>query len=172
MRGTGIGLTLGLGIAFVACGGGDMPGHVEISGKTPTEAAAIAAQAVCAHDARCGRVVISCSGGGGAGANGSGAAPTMTCTGTIQPVSRDDCYADASGDIAELLTCAAPTAEQVDTLETCFDALVAEPCVSQAEADAWARAAEMGAPPPEMEVPPGCALIANPPATCQSPPPR
>jgi hypothetical protein len=96
----------------------------------------------------------------------------MTCTGTIQPISRDDCQVDVSEDIAELLTCAAPTAEQVDTLETCFDTLAAEPCVTQAEADSWARAAEMGVSPPEMEVPPACALIANPPATCQGPPTR
>ncbi len=170
MRATWIGL--GLGIAVVACGGSNTPAHVEISGKTPSEAAAIAAQAVCAHDAHCGRVVITCSGGGSAGGSGSDAGPTMTCTGTIQPTSRDDCYADASEDIAQLLTCAAPTAEQVDTLETCFDTLAAEPCVTQAEADERARAAEMGISPPTMEVPPACDLIANPPATCQSPPPR
>jgi hypothetical protein len=82
MRATWIGL--GLGIAFVACGGSNKPAHVEISGKTPSEASAIAAQAVCAHDARCGRVVITCSGGGSAG--GNDAAATMTCTGTIQPI--------------------------------------------------------------------------------------
>ena len=170
MRATWIGL--GLGVAFVACGSSNKPAHVEISGKTPSEAAAIAAQAVCAHDARCGRVVVTCSGGGSAGGNGSAAAPTTTCTGTIQPTSRDDCYADATQGIAELLTCAAPSAEQVDTLEICFETLAAEPCVTQAEADARARAAEMGVLPPKPEVPPACDLIANPPATCQSPPPR
>jgi hypothetical protein len=170
MRVTWVGL--GLAITFVACGGSNKPAHVEISGKTPSEAAAIAAQAVCAHDARCGRVVITCSGGGSAGGNGSAAAPTTTCTGTIQPTSGNDCYADVSPDIAELLTCAAPSAEQVDTLEICFDTLAAEPCVTQAEADERARVAEMGVSPPKMEVPPACDLIANPPATCQSPPPR
>ena len=162
----------GMGVVFMACGGSDGPAHVEISGKTPTEAAAIAAEAVCAHDARCGHVVITCMGSGTAGGSGSDAAPTMTCMGTIEKPSRDDCYADASGDLAELLTCAAPTAEQLDVLETCFDMMAALPCVTQAEADERARAAEMGVSPPAEEIPAACALIAEPPPACQGPPPR
>jgi hypothetical protein len=161
----------GLAVAFIACGSSG-PSHVEISGKTPTEAAAIAAQAICAHDAHCGHVTITCMGGGTAGGSGSDAGPTMTCVGTIETVSRDDCTADASGDLAELLTCAAPTTEQTDMLETCFDMLAARPCVTQAEADERARAAETGVSPPAEELPAACALIAEPPPACGGPPPR
>ena len=168
MRATWIGL--GMGIVFMACGDTSGPTHVELSGKTPTEGAAIAAQAVCAHDARCGRVSISCEGSGAAGGNGGTA--STTCVGTIRPVSRDDCYADANEDIAQLLTCAAPTADQIDMLETCFDMLASVPCVTQAEADERARAAEMGVSPPGKEVPAACALLAEPPPGCQGPPSR
>jgi hypothetical protein len=170
MRAPWIGL--GMGIVSVACGGSGGPAHIEISGKTPAEAAAIAAQAVCAHDARCGRVSITCTGTGTAGGSSSDAAPTMTCLGTIQGISRDDCYTDANEDIAELLTCAAPTPAQIDTLETCFDMLASVPCVTQAEADERARAAEMGISPPAKEVPAACALLAEPPPGCQGPPSR
>ena len=157
----------GMGIVFVACGGSGGPTHVEISGQTPTAAAAIAAKAVCTRDARCGHVVVTCSGGGAAGSSGSdGGAPTVNCMATIEPIAYDDCYADASGDIAGLLTCAAPTAEQTDTLEMCFDMLAARACVTQADADALARQSEAGNSPPPEDVPAACALLAEPPPGC------
>ena len=56
----------GMGIVFVACGSSGGPTHVEISGQTPTAAAAIAAKAVCTRDARCGHVTVTCNGGGAA----------------------------------------------------------------------------------------------------------
>ena len=163
-------LGFGMGVVFLACGSSNGPSHVEISGKTPTEAAAIAAQAICSHEARCGHVVVTCMGGGTAGGSGSDAAPpSVSCMGTIEKPSRDDCYADASGDLAELLTCAAPTAEQTETLETCFDTLASEPCVTQAEADERARASEMGIEPPPDEGPAACALLKEPPPACGTP---
>jgi hypothetical protein len=165
MRASGIGI--GIGIAFLACGGNSGPVHVELSGKTPAEAAALAARAVCLREARCGQPSIACMGGGAAGGSGSDAsAPTMSCVATIRPVAYDDCYADASTDIAELLTCAAPTAEQIDVLEICFDMLAARRCITQAEADALARASETGTSPPADELPAACALLMNPPASC------
>ena len=157
---------LGLVFALLGCGGSSGPGHVEISGKSPAEAAAIAARSVCTHDARCGRPSITCMGSGSAGGSGSDAAATMTCTATINPVPYDDCYADASADIEHLLTCAAPTPEQVDTLETCFDMLAAKKCLTQAEADAQARAAEMGTSPPPQDLPAACSLLTMPPSGC------
>jgi hypothetical protein len=159
-------LGIGLGVAVAACSGGG-PTHVEISGKSPDEGAATAARAICARDARCGRPVVTCSGGGSAGSSGSdGSAPTMTCVGTIAPVSYDDCYADASGDIAEVLTCGSFTTEQIDTLEMCFDMVSAQPCVTQAEVDARARDSEMGISPPPEVLPAACALFMNPPTNC------
>ena len=166
MRAAWIGL--GLGIAFVACGGGGSgPTHVEISGKAPSEAAAVAARAVCTRDARCGHLSIACMGGGAAGGSGSDASPpTSSCVATIAPVAYDGCYADASADIAHLLTCAAPTAEQIDMLELCFDTLAAAPCTTQEQADALARASEAGTSPPPDERPAACALLQNPPTGC------
>jgi hypothetical protein len=155
-----------MGIVFVACSGGG-PTHVEISGKSPDEAAAVAARAICGHDARCGRVVVTCSGGGSAGSSGSdGSAPTVTCVGTIEPVPYNDCYADASEDIAEVLTCGSFTTEQIDTLEMCFDMVAAQPCTTQAEADARAHDSEMGISPQPDVLPAACALFMNPPSNC------
>jgi hypothetical protein len=162
MRAVGI----GIGIAFLACGGSG-PQHVEISGQTPTEAAALAARSVCLRLARCGNPSIVCTGGGAAGGSGSDAsAPTVSCVATIGPVAYDDCYADASSDIAQLLTCAMPSAEQIDVLEICFDMLTARRCITQAEADALARARETGSSPPADELPAACALLMDPPASC------
>lgn len=156
---------LGLAITLLGCGSSG-PGHVEISGKSPAEAAAIAARSVCTHDARCGHPSITCMGGGSAGGSGSDAAPTMTCTATINPVPYDECYADASADLERLLTCTALSADQINTLETCFDMLAARACVTQAEADAQARAAEMGISPTPDVLPAACAFLAMPPPSC------
>ena len=129
----------GMGIVFVACGGGSGgPTHVASSGQTPAAAAAVAARAVCTRDARCGHVSVSCIGGGAAGGSGSDAgAPTVSCVGMIKPIAYADCYADASGDIAELLTCAAPTAEQIDMLEMCFDMLARAPASRRRRPTRW-----------------------------------
>jgi hypothetical protein len=84
----------------------------------------------------------------------------------------DDCLDDASDDIAELFACPLSPA-QVDMLELCFDTLATAKCVTQAEADARARASEIGAVP--TDVPPAaCALLFDPPAGCPpgSPPRR
>jgi hypothetical protein len=166
MRAAWIGL--GLGVALVACGGGNGGAtHVEISGKTPTEAAAIAARAVCMRDARCGHPSITCMGGGAAGGSGSDASPpTTSCVATIAPVAYDRCYTDASGDIATLLSCAALTAEQIDMLEICFDTLAATACITQEQADAQARASEAGTSPPPNDLPAACALLEHPPTGC------
>jgi hypothetical protein len=90
----------------------------------------------------------------------------MTCTATINPVPYSDCFAEARADIEHLLTCAALTPEQVDTLETCFDMMTAKKCVTQAEADAQARAAEMGTPPPPQDLSAACSLLTMPPPGC------
>jgi hypothetical protein len=141
-------------------------GHIEISGKTPGEGAAIAARAVCTRDASCGRVSIACMGGGSAGGSGSDAGFTMMCTATIQPINYSDCYADAAGDIQKLLSCPALTPQQVNELEVCFDMLAALKCMTQAEADAQARASAAGAAPPPTTRPPECELLVRPPAGC------
>jgi hypothetical protein len=57
---------------------------------------------------------------------------------TFEPVAFDRCFDEANVDIARLLACPALTAADVDTLETCFDAIDALKCGTQAEADARA----------------------------------
>ena len=106
-------------------------------------------------------------GGGTAGGSGSDASPpTQSCMGMINPIAYADCYADASGDIAQLLTCAAPTAEQIGHAGDCFDTLAARACITQEEADALARASEAGNSPPPNELPAACALLMDPPTGC------
>jgi hypothetical protein len=164
--------TLGLGLLLVSCGGGTAaPAHVEISGKVPAEAGQIAGSAVCMHESQCGAVTIAGAGGGAAGGSGSDAGFTSTCTGTIAPIPYAKCLNEASADITRLLGCPALTPADVDTLEVCFDTLVAETCVTQAEADAMARAAESGTDPPQPDLPAACALLRQPPAGCPGPAP-
>ncbi|HMC93966.1 MAG TPA: hypothetical protein VKO16_04265 [Polyangia bacterium] len=157
---------IALGIGMVTCGGGGAP-HVEISGKSPADGAALAASAVCMHEVRCGEVSITCEGGGGGGSDGG--TSTTTCTATIGPVVYADCYANASSDIETLLSCPALTADQVNTLDVCFDTLDAQACVTQAEADAQAHAAAEGTSPPSDALPVSCALLSTPPPGCSAP---
>jgi hypothetical protein len=161
-------LGMGLAAAFVACGGVSSPTHVELSGRTPAEAGALVAQSFCTHESRCGHVSFTCSTGGGAGSTGGTPSPTA-CTATIAYLPYDDCHAQVSTDVTQLLTCAMPTPAQVDTLEQCFDALAARPCVTQAEADAMARAIEATGTTPPDDVPASCALITDPPPGCPAP---
>jgi hypothetical protein len=160
---------LGLCIAVLSCGGNNSGGgHVEISGKSPAEAGAIVAQALCSHEAQCGSVSIVCMGGGSAGTSGSDASatPTFGCKGVIAPVVYDDCFTATSAAIAKLLACAMLTPDQMNTLGTCFDMLDAQPCTTQAEADAQAAATTSGSPPVHLQLPADCAVITSPPAGC------
>jgi hypothetical protein len=109
--------------------------------------------------------------GGAAGGSGSNApATSTTCSATFQAEDFNKCFDDAAADIAQLLSCSEITAADVDTLETCFDALDAQKCETQAEANARAKAAEAGNSTPQPEVPAACALLTNPPAGCGFPP--
>ncbi|HVX95171.1 MAG TPA: hypothetical protein VHK47_09705 [Polyangia bacterium] len=163
---------VGVVATLLSCGGGGGSGHVELSGKTPGEGAALAAGAVCRRQVQCGDVSILCMAGGAAGGSGSDAsAASQTCTASITPVIYDDCFADAEPDIEKLLACTALTPADRDTLEGCFDALAAEPCVTQADADERARRLAMGVQPTPAEPPAACDLIEHPPAGCAGAPP-
>jgi hypothetical protein len=129
-------------------------GHIEISDKTPQQGAAAVASAVCGHAASCGDPFLECGGGTGG---------TTTCTGGIRPVNGAECSGDAQGDLEELLSCPSLTAAQKDTMELCFDALVARPCLTQADVDALARRAETS---PDVAAnpfprPPECAFLSE-----------
>lgn len=167
---------LGLCLAVISCGGGGV-GHVEISGKSPAEAGSIVAHALCTHEAQCGNVTINCAGGGSAGGSGSNggtgsdasAGPTFSCTGNISPVVYADCFGKTSPEISRLLTCAMLTADQTNTLETCFDMIDSQACTTQAEADAQAKASGSGASggaPAGQALPAACAVVMNLPLNC------
>jgi hypothetical protein len=166
------GVVILLVFGTVACGGGSQA-PVEISGMTPQAGAAVAAKAVCTHMAQCGGYSVTCMSGGAAGGSGSGApAPSTTCMAVFKPGDFNGCFDDASADIEKLLACSSLTAADVDTLETCFNELDAQPCETQAEADARAQAAATGNSTPQPEIPAACALLMNPPASCGFPPKR
>ena len=163
----GVTIAGALCVVVNSCGGGnDGPAHVEISGKTPGEGAAVVARAVCVREARCGRASITCSGSGSAGGSGSDAGTTFTCAAMIRPVVYDDCFKDVGGDLTELLACPALTPADIDTLEICVDALIAPKCETQAEADARARASEAGMGPTRPAMPAACAILTQPPPGC------
>jgi hypothetical protein len=116
-------------------------------------------------------------GGGSAGVSGSdggsgsdpSAGPTFSCMGIISPVGYADCFSKTSPEIAKLLTCAMLTADQTNTLETCFDMLDAQACTTQAEADAQAKASASGASggaPAGHALPAACAVLMNLPPNC------
>jgi hypothetical protein len=134
---------------LAACGGGS--GRVELSGKSPADGSAQAADAICRQVAACGEAHIICVGG----------SPGVTdCTATITPVDHTSCYADVRPDIEQLLTCPDLTPPLIDVIELCVNALARQPCLTQAEADALAARFEAGE---DVSLnPPECAAVNDP----------
>jgi hypothetical protein len=161
-------IVAGISLGLLACSDGSGgASHVEISGKTPAEGATIAANAVCMHEARCGSLTIACTSGGAAGGAGSNTgAVATTCTGTIDTVDFGKCMSDGVTALTKLLSCPSITPDQVNQLETCFDMLDAQPCVTQAEADAEAKVAATGGQIGRPNLPAACDLLQHPPAGC------
>ncbi|MEO5768446.1 MAG: hypothetical protein ABIS92_08850 [Polyangia bacterium] len=127
-------------VLMSSCGGNDEGNRVDISGRSPGVAATLSAEAICQTAAKCGAVRVSCS---GSGSTTGGADPT-TCTGSIDPVSYDECYADAKPDLEKDLGCRAFTPDEEAIIEDCINALASASCATQAEADEDARRAQMG----------------------------
>ena len=83
----------------------------------------------------------------------------MQCSATIVHSDYEGCFKDAQPDLEHLLACAASTAESVEVIENCVDALANQECVTQTEADEGARAAEMNISRPPNPDPPECDFL-------------
>jgi len=154
------GSVMALAIASSAgsCGGSSASPAVTLTGKSPSEAAQDAATAICDRNARCGIVDISCTGGTDA---------ATQCSASIDHPDTASCVAQEQASLDKLLSCTALTASERDSVQQCVDALVAQPCVSQAEADALAMLAQEGmALPPDLP-PTACAPLEQPIPGCQ-----
>jgi len=120
-------------VIFAACGGGE---SVDIVGKSPEAQADDIAAAVCSYEADCGDVDIDCT---------YNQSTMMTdCTGTIDKVTYDACYAEERPEIlADLAQCNF-TAAQEQQIEDCINARLDQSCVTQAELDAFVVKLEAG----------------------------
>lgn len=117
----------------LGCGGGS--GGASIIGAEPAEQAEEIASVLCEWEDECGNVTISCS-----------FMNNMTdCTGTIEQVTFDQCYAETHPDFLALFqTCPDLTVDQERTIQTCFNSVAGESCISQAELDAYVAKLEAG----------------------------
>lgn len=131
MRANLLGLCLVL-VGSTACGGGDTT--IELGDKTPEVASAEIADALCDEVAACGEVSVDCM----------STETGLDCTGTIEAADYDACYAELQPDIqSDLAGCDLTEAEKT-TVETCLNALLARPCVTQSELDTYVAAVEAG----------------------------
>lgn len=134
---------LGAWLFAAGCGGGS--GGVSIVGAEPAEQADEIADAICEREAECGSASISCT-----------VSNNMTdCTGMIEPVSYDECYAEERPDILEDLENCNLTEAQETTIQTCINKLLGRSCITQAQLDAFVAEIEagneeatLGGPPP------------------------
>lgn len=118
---------------------------MSIVGQEPEAQAEEIADAICDREAECGNASISCT-----------VSNNMTdCTGMIEPVAYDECYAEEQPDILEDLQNCNLTEAQEQTIQTCINKRLAEPCITQAQLDAFVAEVEagnedatLGSPPP------------------------
>lgn len=141
----------------VSCGGSS-ESTATLTGKSPSEASQEAATAICNRNAKCGIVDISCTGGTDA---------ATQCSASIDHPDAKTCVAQEQPSLEKLLSCAALTASEVETIQQCVDALVAQPCVTQAEAESLALTAQEGMALPPNLPPAVCASLEQPIAGCQ-----
>ena len=113
----------------------------------------LAAEAICHREVACGEVEISCSGG---------TSVATQCSATIVYPEVAGCVSDVERSMVRLLSCPTIAPQQVNMIELCVDALAAQACVTQAQADAVAQAAEMNVPLPASPQPPECEFLATP----------
>ncbi|HUH05585.1 MAG TPA: hypothetical protein VML75_26505 [Kofleriaceae bacterium] len=119
-------------VGSTACGGGGTT--IELGDKTPEVASAEIADAICDEQVECGEIDIECM----------STEAGLDCTGTIEPVDYNACYAELQPDIqSDLAACDLTDAEKT-TVEDCLNALLARPCITQSELDAYVAAIEAG----------------------------
>ena len=150
--------TIALALFTTACGGGS---SVDLVGKSDQQKADEVASAVCEQSAECGNVSIDCT----SDQNGN-----LDCTGNIEPVTYDACYADEYGDILEDFQSCDLTAEQEQTIEDCVNAILDQDCVSQGELDAYVAEIEAGNDDAQLRpLPAACVQTSAIFETCNSP---
>lgn len=132
-------------VVFAACGGGG-GASVSIVGDPPEEQAATLADARCNQEVECGEINIDCG--------------AESCVGTIEDVDYDVCYADAEADFLANIEGCDLTAEEEQAAEDCANALLALPCITQAELDAYVAEINAGnEPEPLFELPAVCESV-------------
>jgi hypothetical protein len=129
-----------------------------LTGKPPDQASQQAATAICNRNARCGRVDISCNGGTDA---------ATQCTANIDHPDAGACITQEEPAIFKVLSCPALTEAESQTIQQCVNALVAQPCVTQEQADSLAMLAEKGGTLPPDGPPDACAPLEQPIPGCQ-----
>lgn len=121
-----------------------------IVGDPPEVAAAEIADAICDQIAECGEVSTECT---------FNQETQMTeCVGTIEDgPPHDECVADTEPEILADLEACALTDEEMQLGEDCLNAQLAQPCITQAELDAYLAEIEAGNEPEwPREIPPSC----------------
>ncbi len=128
---------------FLAACGGD-GSSISIVGEPHADQAAEIAGAICEQVAECGELNFEFTGD-----------PVM-CTGTIAPGNEQACLDETEpGVLADLESCNF-TAEQEQVVQDCINAQIAEPCVTQAEVDAYCDELEAGSEEPLRPLPAAC----------------
>ena len=130
-------------VVFAACGGGG-GSSVSIVGDPPADQAAEIADAICDQAQECGEVNVDCT--------FNQETEMFECVGTIADApAHDACVAEEEPNYdCELTT------EEQQVVEDCINALLAEPCVTQAELDEYIEELEMGSEEPLRPLPPEC----------------
>ena len=146
-----VALLTGTWTLMPACGDENSSPKVDIRGKSVEQAAEDIASALCHHMASCGNVTFSCSSSCDRNDN-----CTTSCTGTIEPITYDECLAKVQQDFQQMLECAEPTEEEQGQISACVNDTVAQRCLSQKEIDAMAKDLEQGNE------------VSNQPASCES----
>lgn len=143
-------------LAALALGCGDSHGpgggaRVDVTGDSPEEAADEVADAICSWTAECGEASVECGG------SGSG---DITCTGTIEDVSFAECFDELHPEMLADFRCADLTPDQEALVNDCINAMVANPCITMSDLDAYTAAIERGEDPAwPIETPPECEAL-------------
>lgn len=136
---------------LVACTGSRT---VDVRGKSPAQASEEMAAAACERSVECGEVHLSCESTGTGG---------TVCEGSIEPADYDECYAETQPAMEASLACAMPDDALAAMINVCFNDVLALPCPTQADVDAYVQdindgTTDPGTPPPPG-LPPSCAEV-------------
>ena len=140
--------------AMAACGGGGT--SVDIVGDTPEEAAAEVAEAQCSRIAECGDATVNCT--------TDPETQMLDCVGTIEELTAEDeqaCVMETEDNVLAVLEGCELTAEQQGTLSDCINALLDQPCITQAELDEYAAEIEAGNEPEDLREYPAICVEAD-----------